>query len=495
MDQRSDLGSPSHSQSPHHVFSQYKEITARLKNKTRSLIPSKKINLQDLSQQFVLLSKQVSSYSKAYSGHCLLSAARTERLVPAPNSCLGNELLYLLESGRSFREDAFDPEDHFDPKRQESIDACVSCFRHSLKISHESVVPSLLHELGRTHERTGDYSEASRVFFEGKHYVDAASSSIQNNDFISALNSYEKIPGNLLTTHDMITVYLLKLAANDVHVLRVVCDHEDYHSSSHLFTNRMSAMSHISLKSTRSHGMRRLSSVNIPDFFVSIQFPVIPLTQPWEHTNLFCQDQHVLFDKNNTLITSGVLNQPLYPKTSGADNLRAKTRDISALNVTPSESSSSSTTAPSATSLGTCLGGYGSKGYRDMLLMNEDTLNLNILLESLYLFLKEFGSEMKLLVNSSWCQHDMTSSNCSSNNNRAVGVEVDDEDEDDDFDEEDELEEVRDNGGNKMKRNRFTRQQVDMETRDELFNQLYSALKHKDHRKLVSFLLMPSSSF
>lgn len=424
------LSSSSNQQSQ--VFGQYKEITARLKTKTRSLIPSKKINLQDVSDQFVSLSKQVSPFSKAYEGHCVLAAARTERLIP--DNRINNEFQLLLEAARSFRDDAFDTHFEFNTSQQQfnhskshSIDSAVSCYRHALKICHESMVSVVLQEMAKMYQRTGDFNESGRLYFEAGLYPEAASSFIQRKDFIPALTAYEKVQYSDLTAHDLITIYLLKLAANDIHVLKVVSD-------SRQLDMKSNALSQLRLKS-RQESMRRLSSVNIPDFFVSISFPVIPLVLPGDQDDRY-QKQIPETTRQSTTSTSGESSDQTTPTTSS---------------------------------------GYGSKGYQELLLMNEDTLSLNVLLESLYYLLIEAGSDLKLLVNS-------YASKASSQNSNDNSGDLDDEDDDIDYD--------KDRPDKSDSKSRTSRNPL-REARDQLFNQLIDVLKHEDHQKLIFAILKP----
>jgi hypothetical protein len=402
------------------IFNQYKEITARLKSKTRSLIPSKKINLQDVSDQFVSLSKQVSPFSKGYEGHCLLAAAKTERLIS--DNRINNEFQLLIEAARSFREDAFDSHTElsgrrqvFNPRKSHSIDSASSCYHHALKICHEPLVPVMLREVAIMYERVNQGSESGSLFLEAGCQRKSASSFLHSNQLIPALNAYEKVPYADLTTHDMISIYLLKLAANDVHVLKV--------ASPQLYM-KSSAFSLLRLK---SQSMRRLSSVNIPDFFVSISFPVIPLNSAVHHQS--------------------------------EDLTRSAAARPSAMGTTDSSDQSAQSTS-------SC----GSRGYQDLLLMNDETININVLLESLYYFLIEAGSDLSLLVNySSPSEKDSTNSS----------TEIEDEEED--IDDED-----RRGLSRKLLKNPLR------EARDQLFNQLWHSLKHNDHRKLISIILKPN---
>ena len=101
MDQASIFTSSS--SSPHHapsIFSQFKEINARLKSKTRSLIPSKKISLSDVSDQFTVLGRELAPFNRSYQAVCHAAAAKTERLIP---HSVNSEFQQLMQAARSFR--------------------------------------------------------------------------------------------------------------------------------------------------------------------------------------------------------------------------------------------------------------------------------------------------------------------------------------------------------------------------------------------------------
>lgn len=101
MDQSSIFTSSS--SSPHHcpsLFSQFKETNVRLKSKTRSLIPSKRISLTDVSDQFTSLARDLAPYSQSYEAFCHLAAAKTQALIP---NSVHNELHQLTQAARSFR--------------------------------------------------------------------------------------------------------------------------------------------------------------------------------------------------------------------------------------------------------------------------------------------------------------------------------------------------------------------------------------------------------
>ena len=71
------------------------------RSKTSSLIPSKRVSLADVSDQFCKLARDLAPYDRSYEALCQVAAARTDRLIP---HSLQSELQHMVQAARSFRE-------------------------------------------------------------------------------------------------------------------------------------------------------------------------------------------------------------------------------------------------------------------------------------------------------------------------------------------------------------------------------------------------------
>ena len=149
----------------------------------------------------------------------------------------------------------------FDEDNREEINNAISCYRHAVKLCHQSQLNLLYHELGCLYERTASFDEAGRCFMDAGSYRKAGSAFTQSGDYFSAINAYESIREEEKSNKDLVMSFLLKLSANQVHVLKL---------------SEPSGQGSGATAEKRSD-MRRVSSINIQDTHVAIKFPVIPL--------------------------------------------------------------------------------------------------------------------------------------------------------------------------------------------------------------------------
>jgi uncharacterized protein (DUF2384 family) len=115
------------------------------------------------------------------------------------------------------------------------------------------------------YERIGNHAEAAVCFMDAGSFRKAGDSFIQCKDYFSAITAYESIPESERNNSDLLMSFLLKLSANQVHVLKLIesVPGDEHHQQSGIPEKRTD--------------MRRMSSININDTHVAIRFPVIPL--------------------------------------------------------------------------------------------------------------------------------------------------------------------------------------------------------------------------
>lgn len=243
-----------------HLFAQFKEISSRVRTKSRGIIGSKRVDLHEISDQFVRLAREFAPFSKAYQANCYLAAARAERLIQSP-SAVTLEYEYLLEAARLFRDAAY--EFAFDPDHDgdcEELDNAIALYRDAIKLSREEMLPAIWQELARVYISVKKFVDAALCYQEAGCVIKSAVSFIQAGDFASALTCYEKASDSLLNDEDRITLFLLKLVCQNVHMLRV---------SSHRLSPEASVASSLPL-------LRRINSINTND---SIRFPILPVSE------------------------------------------------------------------------------------------------------------------------------------------------------------------------------------------------------------------------
>lgn len=150
----------------------------------------------------------------------------------------------------------------FDEENREEINNAISCYRHAVKLCHQSQLSVLHHELGSLYDKIGSYDEAGRCFMDAASYRKAGSAFTRSGDYFSAVGAYESIRDADKSNDDLIMSFLLKLSANQIHVLKLIEPNGGQGSGP---------------ASEKRSDMRRVSSINIQDTHVAIRFPVIPL--------------------------------------------------------------------------------------------------------------------------------------------------------------------------------------------------------------------------
>ena len=143
------------------------------------------------------------------------------------------------------------------------MDNAISCYRHAIKLCHQSQLCVLYHEMGSLYEKTGDFEEAGHCFMDAGSFRDAVSAFVHSGDLFAAIRASESIPEADKRNADLVLSFLLKLSANQIHVLKVTERSGDSSSSRSAAEKRCD--------------MRRISSINMQDTHVAIRFPVIPL--------------------------------------------------------------------------------------------------------------------------------------------------------------------------------------------------------------------------
>lgn len=245
-----------------HLFSQFKEISSRVRIKSRGIIGTKRVDLHEIADQFVRLSREFAPFSKAYQANCYLAAARAERLIQSPTA-VTLECEYLLEAARLFRDAAF--EFAFDAERDgdcEELENAITLYRDAIKLSREEMLPAIWQELARLYVSVNKFLDAALCYQEAGCVIKSAISFIQAGDYASALTCYEKASDALFTDEDRITLFLLKLVCHNVHILRVSND-------------RVSPEASV----TNAPVFRRINSINANDSSTLIRFPILPVSE------------------------------------------------------------------------------------------------------------------------------------------------------------------------------------------------------------------------
>ena len=131
-------------------FSQYKIISGKLKK--RFLL--RKPNLNEVSEQFLALSRDLKDF-KSYSGYCCLAVARCEHSMANTSA----EVNALLDSARLLRDG-------------NQLNGAISAYRHAIRSAEPSIVKSIYAKLGNLYKSHNRYIEASHVFIEGQLFKD-----------------------------------------------------------------------------------------------------------------------------------------------------------------------------------------------------------------------------------------------------------------------------------------------------------------------------------
>lgn len=263
MDSSNSTNGLSMSPSTASLFSQFKEISSKVRTKTRGIIGPKRVNLHEISEQFVRLGRELGPYSKQYQANCNLAAARTERLIQSP-SAAALEFEHLLESARMFRDAAFEPP--FDPEKDgdcEELENAIALYKDAIKLCREEMLPAIWQELARVYLRVKRFPDAGLCYREAGCVIKAAISFIQAGDFASALCCYEKASDVVLCDEDRITMFLLKLICHNIHLLRVSSDRNLPEAS----------------EESNTPVFRRINSINTNDSSTLIRFPILPVSE------------------------------------------------------------------------------------------------------------------------------------------------------------------------------------------------------------------------
>ena len=315
---------PSTDSSPQHQSS---SIFSTIKNRTKSLIPGKKSTSID---------------NESDRGTPILPDGGFD---------------HYMQAGRSFRAAVTGPND------DDEINNSITCYRNAIKLCDQSQVNTVYLELGSMYAENGRHEEAGQCFIDSGcrfGYQKAVIQFIKTGNLVAAISACEMIPETDRSNEDRILAYLLKLLANNIHVIRVV-------------------------QNTSS----QQDDMNPQESFCTIRFPVLPLV----------------------------------PYTNGKNSNRKSSTDK---NWKPEE---------------------------ELMLMNEDALSLNIVLESLYYYLRDVRNS----VNSD--SNNQVSDSCGDEHTE------ENEDEGEDVKNEEKL------------------------IRNELLNELFARICDPLHRKLIQELL------
>lgn len=252
------------------LFSQFKEISSKVRTKTRGIIGTKRVNLHEVSDQFVRLGRELGSYSKSYQANCNLAAARTERLIQSKASS-ALEFEHLLTAARLFRDAAFEPP--FDPDKDgecEELENAITLYRDTIKLGGQEVLegmfkemlPAIWQELARVYVRVKRFPDAALCYREAGCVIKAAISFIQAGDFASALTCYERASDATFSDEDRITLFLLKLVCHNIYLLREPSDRNSPEASA-----------------SNTPVYRRMNSISVNDSSTLIRFPILPVSE------------------------------------------------------------------------------------------------------------------------------------------------------------------------------------------------------------------------
>lgn len=180
-------------------FSNYKEVTVRLKKK--SIL--RKPNFVEAKEEFKAISRRLAPHYPSYSGFCMLAAAKCDQSTGNQQG----ELESLLEAALLLCSSSSDV-----TNVDKDLNAAISAYRHAFKIAdHLHLRQPLMVELAQLYEREHEWCRAAEIYSECELYTEAAEAFMKGHLWESAYKELNKCPQDKLSPTHAITLYLLKL--------------------------------------------------------------------------------------------------------------------------------------------------------------------------------------------------------------------------------------------------------------------------------------------